>query len=190
MNRHVIIYLILFSIIIPFNACATALDDIQARYSAFSDFSVGFTQVSYFHLLGKKVNFTGKLYYKKPGYVRMDVFKPERQIIVMKGTKAMIYLASEKKMIVQDVPKGIATQNILAFFSGLDSIENAYIVEEKSPHIYLSPRKGKGSIDILVKDDLVREIDVIDAMGNHSHIILTGYCFNLGLKEDMFHIGH
>ena len=190
MNRPVVIILILLFSIIPFSARATSLSDVQARYSGLADFSVNFAQLSYYRLLGKEVRFTGKLYYKRPGYVRMDVYKPERQIIVMKGTKAMIYLPGEKKMIVQDVPKDIATQNILAFFSGLGSIEDAYIVDEKGPRIYLSPKNGRGSIEVLVNGDLVKEIDVIDAMGNHTHIVLSGYRFNLGLKEDLFNIGH
>ena len=173
-------------ILVSTEADASLLETLQHRYAHYENFTVEFDQISYYHIMNKHINFKGKLYYKRPDLVRMDVYKPQRQVIIMEGTKVVIYLPEEKNIIVQDVPKELAYQNILAFFAGLASIEKVYDVKEKQGHIFLRPKRGKGSIEVSVHQDLIKQIDVVDAVGNKSDIVLRNYKFDCGISKKLF----
>lgn len=183
--------LVLFSIVLALATVATAasVDDIQKTYSAFKDFDATFTQDTYQVILNKNVNFTGKIMFKRPDGVRMDVYKPQKQIIVLKDNKLVVMLPDEKKMAVQEVPKEIATQNLLAFVAGISSLDKEYNVKQEKDRIVLTPKKGAGEINIWANGgNIITRVKLVDSMGNKSDISLSDYRFNMGLKDDVFKI--
>ena len=123
-----------------------------------------------------------------PG-VRMDVFAPERQIIIHKGQTVVIHLPEEETTTVQALPPEIATQNILGFFSGLESIGEGYQIQESTDALFLYPREGSGHITVWTNDDhSIARILLKDATGNQSDIRLSNYRFDTGLPEKLFHL--
>ncbi len=168
-------------------AFAAGIDDIQKRYSAYKDFDATFTQSTYQVILNKTIDFTGKVLFKRPDGVRMDVYKPQKQIIILKGNKLVVALPDEKTMAVEEVPKEIATQNLLSFIAGMSSLDKGYNVKQEKDHIVLNPKKGTGEISIWADENsIIRRVKLIDSMGNKSDIQLSGYRFNIGLNDNLF----
>ncbi len=166
---------------------AVDVHSVQQRYARHKDFQASFTQQSFQVLVNKEITFNGSLYYKRPDRARMDVTSPQRQIITLKGSSVTVTLPDEGTQAIQEVPREIASQNILAFIAGLGSIERDYSVQESSDHLVLTPKNGTGAINIWIDgDNLVRRVALTDAMGNRSDIRLSGYRFDVGLKDDLF----
>jgi len=170
----------------PF-AHAGTLEDIQGRYKHVHDFIVMFTQDTYQGLVDKRINFTGKVSYLRDVGVRMDVYEPQRQVIVLKDQTVWIHLPDENTTTSQELPKEIASQNILGFFSGLNTVEEDYTVEDTAEGLILHPKGGTGFISIQTDEsNLLRKILLKDAAGNSSSIVLSDYRFDTGVGNDLF----
>jgi len=170
----------------PF-AHAGTLEDIQDRYKQCNDFVVMFTQDTYQGLVDKRIHFTGKVSYRRDVGVRMDVYEPQRQVIILTGQTVQIHLPDENTTTSQELPKEIASQNILGFFSGLNTIGEDYTVEDTSDELILHPKGGTGFISIQTDEsNLLRKILLKDATGNSSTIILSDYRFDTGVGKDLF----
>jgi len=168
---------------------AENLKNIQRHYMKHQDFTVNFTQDTYQVLVNKTVHFTGKVSYKRDAGVRMDVFKPERQIIILKGTTVLVNLPDQGTTQTQELPPEIATQNVLGFFSGLETIGEGYEIRESDEALFLYPKGGSGHITVWTdKDHGIRRILLKDATGNQSDIRLTGYRFDTGVPADLFNL--
>ena len=168
---------------------AENLKNIQRHYMKHQDFTVNFTQDTYQVLVNKTVHFTGKVSYKRDTGVRMDVIKPERQIIILKGTTVLVNLPDQGTTQTQELPPEMATQNVLGFFSGLDTIGEGYEIRESDEALFLYPKGGSGHITVWTdKDHGIRRILLKDATGNQSDIRLTGYRFDTGVPADLFNL--
>ncbi|HON37918.1 MAG TPA: hypothetical protein PLY57_03995, partial [Deltaproteobacteria bacterium] len=90
---------------------------------------------------------------------------------------------------VQALPPEMANQNILGFFSGLESIGDGYEVQESSDALFLYPRQGSGHITVWTDDShAIKRILLKDATGNQSDIRLSNYRFDTGIPENLFHL--
>lgn len=168
-------------------ANAGTLEDIQSKYMQHNDFVVMFSQDTYQGLVDKRIHFTGKVFYKRDVGVRMDVYEPQRQIIILKEQTVHIHLPDENTTTTQELPKEIASQNILGFFSGLNTIDEDYTIEDTEDELILHPKGGTGFISIQTdKSNLLSRILLKDAAGNSSTIVLSDYQFNTGIGEDLF----
>lgn len=186
-KSNLVFSILILALAIPAMAPAAGLEAIQKRYGGVTDFKASFSQETFQALSGKTVHFEGVVSYKKGSGVRMDVMKPERQVIILKGSTVLVVLPDSGTSQVQDVPPEIAAQNILGFFSGLSSIEEFYSVQKFEDRIVLVPKNGTGSITVWVdKDNLIRRIGLRDAMGNSSDVTIQGYLFNQGIPDSAF----
>ncbi len=185
----------LIILIFIFAACAASplyaesLKNIQRFYMDYQDFTVSFSQNTFQSLVNKEVRFTGTVSYRRGVGVRMDVFKPQRQIIILKGQQVVIHIPEEDTTTVQALPPEMANQNILGFFSGLESIGEGYEVQESSDALFLYPREGSGHITVWTDDShAIKRILLKDATGNQSDIRLSNYRFDTGVPESLFHL--
>ncbi|HDP26381.1 MAG TPA: outer membrane lipoprotein carrier protein LolA [Deltaproteobacteria bacterium] len=166
---------------------AEVLDEIQTRYSGHRDFVASFSQETFQLLANRTVHFTGKLSVNVASGVRMDVFTPQRQVIILLENTVAIHLPEEGTSTIQEIPKEIATQNILGFFAGLASLEEMYTVSELEDVLLLTPRNGTGSLTIWTTEEhLIHRLLLRDSTGNYSDITLTDYAFDVGLDHDLF----
>ena len=169
--------------------CAENLKNIQQFYMKHQDFTVSFTQDTYQSLVNKDIRFTGTVSYKRNVGVRMDVYDPQRQIIILKGQSVVVHIPEEDTTTVQALPPEMATQNILGFFSGLDSIGEGYEIQESPDALFLYPREGSGHITVWTDDShAIQRILLRDATGNQSDIRLSNYRFDTGLGTEIFHL--
>jgi outer membrane lipoprotein-sorting protein len=170
-------------------AHAETLKNIQKFYAKHQDFTVSFTQDAYQVLVNKTVHFTGKVTYKRDVGVRMDVLKPERQIIILKGSTVLVNLPDQGTTQTQELPPEIATQNVLGFFSGLGTIGEGYEIKESDDALFLYPKGGSGHITVWTnKDHGIKRILLKDATGGQSDIRLSGYKFDAGVPSDVFNL--
>jgi outer membrane lipoprotein-sorting protein len=88
---------------------------------------------------------------------------------------------------MQEIPKEFASQNVLAFFAGIASLEGDYKVTAAAGSLKLKPKKGVGDLTIKVDEqNLIKAIELKDATGNVSSIRLKNYRFDQGLKAALF----
>lgn len=183
-NSLTLVFLLLF---LAGTAQGAELIKVQKRYAKIQDFTALFKQETFQVIANKTVHFKGKVSYKRNAGVRMDVTDPEKQILILKGQTVLVILPEEGTSQVQEIPNEIAAQNILGFFTGLNSIEDHYTVQTAGDHLVLTPKTGTGSISVWVNDDnLIERILLKDALGNTSDITLSLYRFNKGISDDLF----
>jgi outer membrane lipoprotein carrier protein len=183
-NSLVFVFLLLF---LTGTAQGVELIKVQKRYAKIQDFTALFKQETFQVIANKTVHFDGKVSYKRNSGVRMDVTAPEKQILILKGQTVLVILPEEGTSQVQEIPNEIAAQNILGFFTGLNSIEEHYTVQTVSDHLVLMPKTGTGAISVWVDaDNLIARILLKDALGNTSDITLGSYRFNKGISDDLF----
>ena len=180
--------LLLLAVMLPAGELAAVdVRAVQQRYARHQDFQASFSQQSFQVLVNREITFTGTVAYKKPDRARMDVSTPQRQIITLKGGTVTVTLPDEGTQAIQEVPKEIASQNILAFIAGLANIDQDYTVKQAEDHLVLTPKNGTGAINIWIDgDNLVKRVALTDAMGNRSDIRLKDYRFDVGLKDELF----
>ncbi len=191
MHRNWKSSLIVVSFLLSGAAAASAgtLEDVQNEYLKYPDFIVSFSQDTHQTIVDKKIHFTGTVSYKRDTGVRMDVYTPEKQVIILKGQTVIIHLPEKGTTTNQEIPREIATQNILGFFSGLADIDEDYDIEDAGENLVLHPKNGTGFISIWVDEDHhLSRILLKDATGNSSDIRLGDYRFNTGMKNDLFTI--
>lgn len=168
---------------------AESLKNIQNFYKKYEDFTVNFTQDTYQSLVNKTVHFTGKVSYKRNTGVRMDVSSPQRQVIILKGQTVMVHLPEEGTTQTQELPPEMATQNVLGFFSGLDTIGEGYEIKESDEALFLYPKGGSGHITVWTeRSHAIKRILLKDATGNQSDIRLKGYRFDTGVSSELFRL--
>lgn len=168
---------------------AESLKNIQSFYKDYKDFTVSFTQDTFQSLVNKTVHFTGKVSYKRNVGVRMDVDVPQRQIIILKGKTILVHLPDEGTTQTQDLPPEMATQNVLGFFSGLDTIGEGYEIKESPEALFLYPKGGSGHITVWTDEShAIKRILLKDATGNQSDIRLSGYKFDTGVPGKVFRL--
>jgi outer membrane lipoprotein-sorting protein len=185
-NRLILIVLILFC---SGSLHAESLKNIQNFYKNHKDFTVNFTQDTYQILVNKTVHFTGKVSYKRNVGVRMDVAAPQRQIIILKGQTVLVHLPEDGMTQTQKLPPEMATQNVLGFFSGLDTIGEGYEIRESPEALFFYPKGGSGHITVWTDEShAIKRILLKDATGNQSDIRLSGYKFDVGVPSKIFHL--
>ena len=178
---------VFFLLFLTGTAQGVELIKVQKRYAKIHDFTALFKQETFQVIANKTVHFEGKVSYKRNSGVRMDVSAPEKQILILKGQTVLVILPEEGTSQVQEIPNEIAAQNILGFFTGLNSIEEHYTVQTAGDHLVLMPKTGTGSISVWVDaDNLIARILLKDALGNTSDITLSSYRFNKGISDDLF----
>jgi chaperone LolA len=183
-NSLIFVFLLLF---LSGTAQGVELIKIQKRYAKIQDFRALFKQETFQIIANKTVHFEGKVSYKRNSGVRMDVSAPEKQILILKGQTVLVILPEEGTSQVQEIPNEIAAQNILGFFTGLNSIEEHYTVQTVGDHLVLMPKTGTGAISVWVDaDNLIARIQLKDALGNTSDITLSSYHFNKGISDVLF----
>lgn len=181
--------LTLFILFCSASLYAESLKNIQNFYKDHKDFTVGFTQDTYQSLVNKTIHFTGKVSYKRNVGVRMDVDAPQRQIIILKGKTVLVHLPDEGTTQTQELPPEMATQNVLGFFSGLDTIGQGYEIKESPEALFLYPKGGSGHITVWTDEShAIKRILLKDATGNQSDIRLSSYKFNVGVQTKVFRL--
>lgn len=129
---------------------------LQREYDRVSDFKASFVQTTQGAVLKVKSKGEGTVAVKKPGKMRWEYTKPEKQLIVSDGARIYDYDPVTKELNVSAVPSDAQAPTALLFLAGKGNILRDFKVSKvDSPvagmmALRLDPRKADPDYEYLV----------------------------------------
>lgn len=108
--------------------CDIVVARLQARYQSIKTIESDFEQETTQRSFNQRHLAEGKVYFKKPGRMRWDYLKPDRQEIVTDGKTLWIYIAAEKRIHKYDARAYLDVQLTMNFFLGQGDFERDFVI--------------------------------------------------------------
>ena len=171
---------------------------LQKKYEETVDLTADFVQETEVKALGKKVGYTGRVYFKKPSRMRWDYSAPKGQTIVADGKFLWFYQPEEKQVIKTPLDSGFRPSLPVSFLVGLGNLEKDFLIQllpedEKvqGDQLKAVPRlgdSGLGELELVVdrKSSEIVEARIKDLAGNLTRIRLSHHQRQVGIKETLF----
>ncbi len=205
MINNRMLYLIIFalgmlSIVSPSASFSLSLDSIlnqvEKRYDI-NDFSVRFFQTSTLKAMEIQETASGKLQVKRPGMMRWDYEKPDKQIIVSDGTHLWVYRPEDNQVLVGRAPSFFGEGKGAGFLSDIKSVRKNFSITlenkegEKSYRLKLIPKSQTQDLSrvyLVVSPDTFEVMEVItyNLYDDETRIELTDYLYDRNLGGDIF----
>ncbi|MBU0543803.1 MAG: outer membrane lipoprotein carrier protein LolA [Proteobacteria bacterium] len=148
---------------------------IENRYSV-PGFSARFIQESTLKAMEITDIATGKMFVKRPGMMRWEYEKPEKQVVVTDGESLWIYRPGENQVMVGKAPEFFGTGKGATFLSDIRIIRRNFSVsinKDKDGYIVLEllPKEKKADvariyISILKRDYEISRIGINNSYGD------------------------
>ncbi len=178
------------------------LDDIVSRvqknYGTMKDYRASFSQESKIKAYPRPQLSSGETYFKKPGKMRWDYKKPEKQEIVTDGKTVWMYTPSLNQVMKADFEATNQSKVAQAFLSGMGNIKKDF-------HISLGEddKKGEGFKIVLVPKDendsiksleltiddrtyYVKKSVMTDVYDNVTTVSFSDFKVNVGVSDKVF----
>jgi outer membrane lipoprotein carrier protein len=153
---------------------------VQARYDRTQHLHAHFRQETRLHGFDQVQTGEGEVWILKPGMMRWDYTKPERQTIIANGDTLWIYLPQDRQAIRDQVNHSMGTRTPALFLAGqaqlteLFSITSAPAQDSSEAGVLpleLTPKAGalphtRVQLGIDPNSYLVRRVRLTDALGN------------------------
>jgi outer membrane lipoprotein carrier protein len=176
------------------------LNQIQSKYDKVNDFSSKFTQEATVRALNKVQSANGEVWFKKPGKMRWNYYRPTKDEIVSDGSTLWFYNEEQNQVIESTLRETVDTPNTTTLLSGLGNIKklfNSRIPDVKPDNdidgyiIELTPREesedyNKAIIAVDKKTLLVSTIYLFDPFGNLTKVRLKDIEINKGISDSLF----
>ncbi|MGH7801821.1 MAG: outer membrane lipoprotein chaperone LolA [Thermodesulfobacteriota bacterium] len=173
---------------------------IQANYEKVEDFHAKFTQEATVRALNKVQKADGEVWFKKPGKMRWNYYRPAKDEIVSDGITLWFYNFEEKQAIKSPIDKVMDTPTTTTFLSGLGNIKQQFIAKFSAVNqfdengnylIDLMPKEededyNKVTIAVDKKSMIVKNIFLYDPFGNLTKVSLKGIEINKGVPDSLF----
>lgn len=172
------------------------LNRVEKRYDI-NDFSVLFFQTSTFKAMEIQETASGKLLVKRPGMMRWDYEKPDKQIIVSDGTHLWVYRPEDNQVLVGRAPTFFGEGKGAGFLSDIKSVRKNFSITmenkegEKSYRLKLIPKNQTQDLSrvfLVVSPDTFEVMEVItyNLYDDETRIELTDYSYDRNLGDDIF----
>ncbi|MFQ5786609.1 MAG: outer membrane lipoprotein chaperone LolA [Thermodesulfobacteriota bacterium] len=197
-----IIFFALFQIVWPqeSNKLEAIIDKIQQKYEKINDFNSKFTQEATVRALDQVQKANGEVWFKKPGKMRWNYFRPTKDQIVSDGITLWFYNEEENQVIESFLNEVMETPTTTTLLSGLGNINKLFNAsfstnnQFKGNEIYLIdllPKEqdeeyNKATVAVDKKSLLVKTIYLYDPFGNLTIIRLRDIQTNKGIPDSMF----
>jgi outer membrane lipoprotein carrier protein len=162
---------------------------IENRYSV-PGFTARFIQESTLKSMQLTDIATGKMFVKRPGMMRWEYEKPDKQIVITDGESFWIYRPDENQVMVGKAPEFFGTGKGATFLSDIKIIRRNFsvsIAKEKDGYIVLNliPKQKKADvakiyISVLKRDYVISRIGIINSYGDETVIDLVDSQFVTG----------
>ncbi|MGE4552556.1 MAG: outer membrane lipoprotein carrier protein LolA [Desulfovibrionaceae bacterium] len=187
----------------PARAAGDAADRIQKRYESIKSFTTEFDQTQTRAAIGVATDFSGRIWYQRPGLVRWETLQPEeaQETIVIGKESVWDYVAelnTASKMRSEDLMR---SKTLLRFISGEANLRQDFKVEDAWDGDENIKEHWKGSglliyrlvphepeaglmiayIGVRPDDFLMQNIMVVDYQGNANELRMK----NIQLDADM-----
>lgn len=172
------------------------LKNVEKRYAA-SGFSTLFYQTLTLKAMEITDTASGKAFFKRPGMMRWDYEKPDRQIITTDGDTLWIYRPEDSQVMVGKSPSFFAGGRGASFLSDMKLIRKKFDIslQEKTKDEYhvlkLLPKEKTLDVSVIyisisAKNFHVVQITTYNSFGDETVIELSNTQFKPKLDDSMF----
>ncbi|MDY6790699.1 MAG: outer membrane lipoprotein chaperone LolA [Thermodesulfobacteriota bacterium] len=205
MNFRIILYL--FCAVIFSGTAAIAgekplslneiMDKVEKRYDV-DDFSSYFVQESTLKAMDISDVASGSIYVKRPGMMRWEYDKPDKQTITTNGEKLWVYKPDDNQVMIGKAPSFFGDGKGAGFLSDIKLIREkfeVYFEKQKSDHDYvlklLPKEQTAGITEIYLAISKItfkiKKITTRNQYDDETVIDLINSKFNLNLDKSLFH---
>lgn len=171
------------------------IDKVEARYAG-SGFSARFVQQSTIKAMDITDNAYGKIQVRRPGMMRWEYEKPDKQIIVTDGQDLWVYKPSDKQVTVGKATAYFGDGKGASFLSDIRLLRknfNLSLDKEKDGYytIKMVPKEQKFDITLIYLSVSKKSFDLERVITYNSYedetiIQLTDYQFNQAFDDSTF----
>jgi len=172
------------------------MDKVEKKYDV-PDFSAYFIQESTLKAMDISDVASGSILVKRPGMMRWEYDKPDRQTITTDGTKLWVYKPDDNQVMIGKAPSFFGDGKGAGFLSDVKLIREKFKVsfeKEKSDHDYvlkLLPKKqtvGITKIYLAISKITfkIKKIITLNEYDDETVIELINSRFNLNLDKSLF----
>jgi len=173
------------------------LDCVEKRYSG-QGFSARFFQTSTLQAMKISDSANGQAYFKKPGMMKWEYIKPDRQQIITDGSTLWIYRPDDKQVTVGTFPSFFNNGKGAGFLSDISLIRKKFIVSigeslvASETMLKLWPQEKNIDISVIhltISAETFNVIRVVtyNAYGDETRIELTDIDFTSSQPDSTFH---
>ncbi len=101
---------------------------LQERYNTIKSIEADFEQETTLPALNQRRLAEGRVYFKKPGCMRWDYLRPDKQEMVTDGKTLWIYVAAEKRAYRCDAQTYLQSQLTMDFFLGRGDFKKDFVI--------------------------------------------------------------
>lgn len=158
----------------PDAAAALALDGLQRWLDETSTLEARFEQTLVADMLGGEVRESGRLFLRRPGYMRWDYQEPERKSALVLDRETLLYLADEGQLVRGrlDEESGM----LPALLAGDGRLRDLFVAEtvdgaDRRALLRLVPRAAGEAVESVTlrlrsRDSAIEWAEVVDPAGN------------------------
>jgi outer membrane lipoprotein carrier protein len=172
------------------------MDKVEKRYDV-PDFSAYFIQESTLKAMDLSDVASGTIFVKRPGMMRWEYDKPDRQTITTDGKKLWVYKPDDKQVMIGKAPSFFGDGKGAGFLSDMKLIREKFKVnfeKDKSDHDYvlkLIPKEqtvGITKIYLAISKTTfkIKKIITVNEYDDETVIELINSKFNLNLDKSLF----
>ena len=172
------------------------MDKVEKKYDVV-DFSSYFIQESTMKAMDITDVASGSIFVKRPGMMRWEYDKPDRQTIITDGKKLWVYKPDDNQVMIGKAPSFFGEGKGAVFLSDMKLIREKFTVyfeKEKSDHDYvikLLPKQqtvGIAKIYLAISKTTfkIKKIITQNEYDDENVIELVNSKFNLNLDESLF----
>ena len=173
------------------------MDRVEKKYDV-EDFSSYFVQESTLKAMDISDVASGSIYVKRPGMMRWEYDKPDKQTITTNGEKLWVYKPDDNQVMIGKAPSFFGDGKGAGFLSDIKLIREKFEVhleKQKSDHDYvlkLLPKEqtaGIAEIYLAISKITfkIKKITTRNEYDDETVIDLINSKFNLNLDKSLFH---
>jgi outer membrane lipoprotein carrier protein len=174
---------------------------IETSHQSVHDLQADFSQTTHFKGFETAVESEGRVYFKKPGRLRWEYSKPNKNQVVINTEHIWIYTPELKQVIVRPFSAMSYSQVPLRLLADVENLDRDFSIEQTGPggdntrdrsyRLTLRPKQTGGEIDRieLVVDPgslLITRIHLYETNGSFSDISFKSIETNVRLKDKLF----
>ncbi len=177
---------------------------VDARYAATKDFQADFTQETRIEGFDTLLRSSGRVYIKKPGYLRWDYTEPSVEHIYVHNDQLQMYVPKHNQILKGNLTMMVATKAPLHLLQGMGKLtehfdvyptDNGRTGEGGLPLLTLIPKNqgqpGSSSLTRIVSEIqpdtyFIRSIALHEVSGNISTFRFTNIKANTGIDDTIF----
>jgi len=169
---------------------------LQARYDDTKDFTADFDQTVEAATLGQPLESSGKVYFKRPGKMRWEFEKSEKQTIVADGQMLWVYQPEHHQVLKAPFRAAFQSATPVSFLFGVGQLAKDFDASLLSPaktgalRLKLVPKQER-EIGVLVLDVDPKTYDILaaevtDPLGNVTRLRFLSMKRDVGLDDAKF----